>query len=85
MAGMALDRLDQIGNQVIAPLELHVDLALGVVDLIPPSREPVVDEHRDDQHHDDHDRENDEGGGHGQSFTARRDHGSNPPEPQSST
>src|SRR6266508_1133445 len=69
MGGVALDGLDQVGDQVVTALELHVDLAPRVVDMVPPPNQAVVDQHGHDQQHDD-DRHDDEGGGHGQSFHA---------------
>ena len=40
--GVALDRLDQVGDEVVAALELHVDLRPGVVDLVPEPDQAVV-------------------------------------------
>ena len=37
-----LDGLDQVGDQVVAPLELDVDLGVGVLVLIPADDQAVV-------------------------------------------
>src|SRR5664279_1678670 len=65
MGGIALHRLHQIGDQVVALLELHVDVGEGLVGPLPHSDEAVVD--TDGPDHDyDNDAENDPaGGGHG--------------------
>src|SRR5262249_27528856 len=52
--GVPLDRLHEIGNQVMAPLELHLDLRPGVVDTVTRPDEPVVDpDHPEDEQEDD--------------------------------
>ena len=53
MAGVALDGLDQVGNQVMAALQLHVDLRPRVFHLVAPSDELVVHPDRvdDEQNH----------------------------------
>ncbi len=66
MSGIGIDRLNQRGDEVRSPPELHIDLGPGVIDLVPPPKEPDVDDDRDGhQHH--HDRKNDDVG-HEQSF-----------------
>ena len=65
MGGVALYRLDQVGNEVVALLELHVDVGEGLADPLPHGHELVVD-HDDPQHEDDDHSENDPAGrGHG--------------------
>ena len=56
VGGVALDRLDQVRDQVVPALELHADLRPRVVDPVPQPDEAVVpgDEHEHDQD-DDHD------------------------------
>jgi hypothetical protein len=39
---VALDRVDEIRNQVVAPLELNVDLPPGIIHLVAHSHERVV-------------------------------------------
>src|SRR5664279_699560 len=41
---VALDRVDQVGDQVVAALELDLDLGIGLVDAITLRYETVVDE-----------------------------------------
>src|SRR5699024_4615485 len=50
--GVALDRLDQVADQVVPPLELDVYLAPGLLDEVAQLDQPVVDADRpqDDQH-----------------------------------
>src|ERR1043165_3491691 len=43
---VALRRLDQVRNQVVAALELHVDLREGVLEAVPERDQPVVDRDR---------------------------------------
>ena len=57
---VALDRLDQVGDQVVPPLELHVDLAPGVVDLVAPPHESVERGPQAQRHNDDDDDHHDE-------------------------
>ena len=49
MFEVTLGGLDQIGNQVIAPLELHVNLREGVFEPVAQPDEFVVDAN-DDEH-----------------------------------
>ena len=62
MAGVALHGLDQIGDQVVALLELDVDVGERLVDPLPHRNEAVVD-HDDPHHEHDKDTENDPGRG----------------------
>ena len=43
LRGVTLDRLNQVGDQVITTLELHINLEPGVVDPVPTSHQAVVD------------------------------------------
>jgi len=56
---VVLDGLDEVGDEVVPALELHVDLAPGVVDLVAPAHQAVVDagedDPQDDEDHDDDD------------------------------
>src|SRR5437588_10640474 len=67
VGGVALDRLHQVGDEVVAALELHADLGPGVVHLVPAPDELVVhgdgqpreesreeDDYRDHHRRDDH-------------------------------
>ena len=45
MLHVALDGLDQVGDQVVPPLQLHVDLGEGVLVPVPGDDQPVVDAH----------------------------------------
>ncbi len=65
VGGVALDGLDEVRDQVVAPLELDVDLRPGVLDAVPQADEAVVGQ--DDVQADDdgeHDQD-DEDDGHG--------------------
>ena len=61
VGGISLDRLDQVRDQVVAQLELHVDVGEGLADPLPHGDELVVD-HDDPQHEDDDHSENDPAG-----------------------
>src|SRR5262249_12971034 len=50
--------LDQVRDQVIAPLQLHIDLREGVLESVARSDQPVV-ERDDPEHHDEDDRQQD--------------------------
>ena len=53
--GVALDGLDEVLDEVPAPLELHLDLGPRVVDAVPERDEPVVErDQADDEQPDDH-------------------------------
>ncbi len=58
MGRVPLHRLDQVGDQVDPPLQLHVDLRPGVLDPVALLDEAVVDADRDQ--HDDHDEDEDD-------------------------
>ena len=67
---VALDRLDEVRDQVVAAAELDVDLRPGVVDAVPQPDEPVVeDDEREPE--EDGDRDADDDPGHGCELTAR--------------
>src|SRR6478672_7284441 len=59
VGGVALDGLDEVGDQVVPPLELDLDLRPRVVDAVPQPNETVVEEdqrqQRQHDQHDDHD------------------------------
>ena len=63
VGGVALDRVHEVGDQVVATLELDVDVRPGLLggDLL--ALDAVVDAD-DEQRHDDHHGKNDEGGDH---------------------
>lgn len=53
MTQIALGRLDQIGNQVVAPLELHLYLREGILEARLEADQLVVDrDHVDDDQRD---------------------------------
>jgi hypothetical protein len=56
---VALGGLDQVGNQVVAALQLHVDLREGVLEAIAHRHQAVVDRDRPEHDHNDDDEEND--------------------------
>ncbi len=64
MGGVALHRLHQIGDQVVALLQLHVDVGEGLVGPLPEAHQAVVDAGHD-QPGDDDDDDQDEGDAHG--------------------
>ena len=49
MAHVAFDGFDEVGDEIVAALELHVDLRPGVVDDVAQAHEAVVD--RDEPEH----------------------------------
>ena len=53
MADVALDRVDQVGDQVVPALELDFDLRPGFLGPVPRRDEPVVGE--DQPEHDEND------------------------------
>ena len=64
VGGVALDRLDEVRDQVAAPLELHLDLGPRVVDAVALLDEAVVQrDHVDHEQHDD-DEDSDQDPGH---------------------
>ena len=68
--GVALDRLDEVRDQVVAAAELDVDLGPRVLRAVPQPDEPVVDEdEEEEQRRDDHD--DDHQPDHGPTLTRR--------------
>jgi hypothetical protein len=62
---VALYGLDQVGNEIVPLLELHVDVGKRLIDPLPHGDEPVVD-HDDPDHEQRNDTEDNPGGcGHG--------------------
>ena len=61
VGGIAFHRLHQVRDEVVAELELHVDVGEGLADPLPHGHELVVD-HDDPQHEDDNHSENDPAG-----------------------
>jgi len=59
---VALDRLDEVRDEVVAPLELDVDLRPGLLRPVPERDQPVVGEDEPDQYEDDD--ANDDPGAH---------------------
>ena len=57
MRRVTLDRLDEVGDQVVPPLQLHVDLRPCVFDPVAEPDQAVVERDRDEHEHD-HDRRN---------------------------
>ena len=55
---IALGRLDQVGDQVVSPLELDINLREGVLEAVPQRHQAVIladgvkDRDNRDQHHD---------------------------------
>jgi hypothetical protein len=62
--GVALDGLDQVRDQIVALLELHVDIGKGLADALAERDQAVIRPERK-QHDDDDDAENDPAGRHG--------------------
>jgi hypothetical protein len=52
--GVALHRLNEVRDQVVAPAQLHVDLGPAVVDARAQRHEPVEGEHDPQQQDHDH-------------------------------
>ena len=59
MLGVALDRLDQVRDEVIPPLELDIDLRPAILTSVPQDDQAVVDADRRDDHDTDDDQQND--------------------------
>jgi len=53
VGGVGAHGLDQVGDEVVAPVQFDVDLAPGLLDQVPGADEPVVEPHRVEPHHDD--------------------------------
>jgi hypothetical protein len=64
MGRVALRGLDQVRHQVVPPLQLHVDAAPGLVDLVARLHERVVREHEPERGDGQH-RQLDVDAGHG--------------------
>jgi hypothetical protein len=60
VSGIALHRLDQVGNEIVALLGLHVDVEEGLVDSLAQCNKPVVNHH--DPERDQHDHAEDDPG-----------------------
>jgi hypothetical protein len=52
--GVALYRLDQVGNEVVPLPQLHVHVGKGPIDPLPHGDEAVVDRDRPQNHNNDH-------------------------------
>ena len=64
VGGVALDRLHEVRDQVVAAPELDVDLRPGVLRSVPQPDEPVVDDHAGERHeHEEHDEDDQPGHG----------------------
>ena len=61
MRGVALHGLDQVRDQVVALLELHVDVGEGLADALAERDQPVIGAERE-EHENDDDAENDPAG-----------------------
>ena len=57
---IALDRLHQVGDQVVATPQLGLDVRPGVVDVLALLHEAVVRDHADDDDEEQHDRDDQE-------------------------
>ena len=70
MRCIALDRLDEVRDQVTAAFQLHLDLRPRVLGAVAEPDEPVVEEHTDQ--HEQHDRGRNDDPGHAVSFSIER-------------
>ena len=59
------DRIDELGNQIVAPLELDIDVAPGRHHPVLVTDQAIVDKHPPEQTRQQHHGENDQGSGHG--------------------
>ncbi|MDZ7790521.1 MAG: hypothetical protein U5L08_08530 [Xanthomonadales bacterium] len=59
MPAIGLDRLDQLRHQIVAPLQLHVDIGKTVTHQIPGAHQAI--EHHNAPHQQDGDEENQDG------------------------
>jgi hypothetical protein len=59
--GVALDRVDEIGDKVVAALELDIDLRPRTFDLLPQPHQIIIDadDDRDADHNEDHEDDKD--------------------------
>ena len=71
MRGVALHGLDQVRDQIVALLELHVDVGKGLVDALAERDQAVVGRKRE-KHENDDDAENDPAGRHGKQLLMGR-------------
>ena len=71
MRRVAFDGLDQIGNQIVALLELNVDVGKGLVGPLTHSDEAVVNADRPD-HEDDNDAKDNPAGGRHEKLQVRK-------------
>ena len=53
VGGVALHRLDQVGHEIVALLELDGDVRPGLIDRLAQADEAVVDDDREERDHDD--------------------------------
>ena len=53
MCGVALDGLDEVGDQVGAALELNINRRFALVRFVAETHESVVGDHKPEQDHDD--------------------------------
>ena len=70
MRGVALHGLDQVRNQIVALLELHVDVGKGLADALAERDQPIVGR-KGEKHEDDDNAENDPAGRHGKKLLMR--------------
>src|SRR6516164_8589777 len=64
MRRITLHGLDQVRNQIVPLLQLHVDIGKGLVDALPERDQPVICAESEQRENDD-DAENDPAGRHG--------------------
>src|SRR5258706_1053972 len=69
--GVALHGLDQIGDQVVALFELHVDVGKGLADTLTERNQPVIRAEREENDNNE-DADNDPARGHDHSLLMRR-------------
>src|SRR5579863_8289066 len=70
MGGVALYGLDQVRDQVVTLLELHVDVGKGLADALAERDQAVIGAKRK-QNEDDNDAENDPAGRHGKKLLVK--------------
>ena len=76
VAGVALHGLDQVRDQIVALLELHVDVGKGLADALAERDQPVIGGEREENENDD-DAENDPAGRHGKKLLMGRTNAGN--------